>query len=27
VIVKLSGQWRVVHVHKSPTYKSPLTPG
>ena len=26
VIVKLSGQWRVVHVHKSPTYKSPLNP-
>ena len=26
VIVKLAGSWRVVHVHKSPTYKSPLTP-
>lgn len=26
VIVKLAGDWRVVHVHKSPTYKSPLSP-
>jgi hypothetical protein len=26
VIVKLAGGWRVVHVHKSPTYQSPLTP-
>ena len=26
VIVKLDGEWRVVHVHKSPTYKSPIEP-
>ena len=26
VIVKLEGAWRVVHVHKSPTYRSPLEP-
>ena len=26
VIVKLDGAWRVVHVHKSPTYQSPMTP-
>ena len=25
VIVKRADGWRVVHVHKSPTYKSPLT--
>ncbi len=24
VIVKLAGEWRVVHVHKSPAYKSPM---
>jgi Calcium/calmodulin dependent protein kinase II association domain len=26
VIVKLADGWRVVHVHKSPTYKSPISP-
>jgi hypothetical protein len=26
VIVTLNGEWRVVHVHKSPTYKSPIDP-
>ena len=26
VIVRLAGRWRVVHVHKSPTYKSPIEP-
>ena len=26
VILKLAEGWRVVHVHKSPTYKSPLEP-
>jgi hypothetical protein len=26
VIVKFAEGWRVVHVHKSPTYKSPLVP-
>ena len=26
VIVKLGGAWQVVHVHKSPTYKSPMEP-
>jgi hypothetical protein len=26
VIVKLAGEWRVVHVHKSPTYSTPLDP-
>jgi hypothetical protein len=26
VIVKFPDGWRVVHVHKSPTYKSPIDP-
>jgi Calcium/calmodulin dependent protein kinase II association domain len=26
VIVNLAEGWRVVHVHKSPTYKSPISP-
>lgn len=26
VIVKFPDGWRVVHVHKSPTYKSPIEP-
>ncbi len=26
VIAKLAEGWRVVHVHKSPTYRSPLDP-
>jgi hypothetical protein len=26
VIVKLAEGWRIVHVHKSPTYKSPISP-
>ncbi len=26
VMVRLDGAWRVVHVHKSPTYKSPIEP-
>jgi hypothetical protein len=26
VIVKFAEGWRVVHVHKSPAYKSPIEP-
>lgn len=26
VLVKFADGWKVVHVHKSPTYKSPLDP-
>lgn len=26
VIVKLDGNWKVVHVHKSPAYRSPHVP-
>jgi len=26
VIVRLDGAWKVVHVHKSPAYKSPMMP-
>jgi ketosteroid isomerase-like protein len=26
VMVRFDGAWKVVHVHKSPTYKSPLEP-
>ncbi len=27
VMVKFPEGWKIVHVHKSPTYKSPLVPG
>jgi ketosteroid isomerase-like protein len=27
VLVRLDGEWRVVHVHKSPAWNAPLAPG